>query len=445
MMSYRRFSAVVLSSIALAGCTPTKPIDPPKSNYSDMGPKEVPDFLKKTIWEQVDLANASPYRVAGFGLVVNLDGTGDTRAPNTVRKFMIHQMEKRGFGSSMSGMSTLTPEQVLADPDKRTAIVRVEGFIPPGAHKGQRFDVRVMALENSNTSSLHRGELYETDLGPRGDDQFIPESGIVNPMAVVKSGPIAINPAYALDNEKPSLNQQLSMKYGLVMNQGVVLDERPLILKLRQPERRLAKMIEARINERFQDANNERYGPDLTDDPSVQYKTTSGSKVAVAKDEGSVELYVPYKYGEDWERFIGVVMHLYFSSNADYGVLQARRWRTWRRKTAKRRRCWTSATAGKRSAKRPSRRSRRCTRAMSRRSPSRPPGRGRSSVTSRRRKRSPGSPGRRTTRSRSARSTCWARYPRRPACGGRCGIFWKATSCSSALPLTRRWSGCVTR
>jgi hypothetical protein len=307
-------SAVLLS--AVVGCGPTKPVEPPKPTYSDLGAKEVPDFLKYTVWQQTDLANSSPIRVSGYGLVVNLDGTGDTRAPNTIRDYMIKQMQKHGFGSSMTGLHTLAPEQVLNDSAKRTAIVRVDGFIPPGAHQGQPFDVQVSALENSNTTSLNHGELYETDLAPRGADPFNPGGGVINPWARVMSGPIAINPAYALDDTSPTRNQKLSMRYGVVMNRGVVAEERPIILKLRQPERRVARMIETRLNERFQDANDERFSA------VGGYK---GSRTAVAKDEGEVWLYVPRSYGTDWEHFVGVAMHTYFNGNADFASLQAKK------------------------------------------------------------------------------------------------------------------------
>lgn len=308
MKSYRRIAGVVLLSV-VAGCGPTKPVEPPKSTYSDLGSKEVAEFLAPTIWKQVDLANSSPLRVSGYGLVVNLDGTGDTSAPNPVREYMQKQMQKHGFGSSVAGLRMLGPEQVLNDTEKRTAIVRVDGFIPPGAHSGQLFDVQVSALENSNTTSLHHGELYETDLAPRGADPFNPGGGVINPWARVQAGSIAINPAYALGEGAKTQNQKLSMRYGVVMNRAIVAEERPLVLKLRQPERRMARMIESRVNERFQDAANERF---------------SGSKTAVAKDEGEIWLYVPRKYGQNWERFVGVVMHTYFNPNADYATLQAK-------------------------------------------------------------------------------------------------------------------------
>ena len=304
-----RPTVVALLAALAAGCTPTKPIEPPKPQYSDLGPKDVAGFLRNTVWQFVDLGNTTPLRVSGYGLVVNLDGTGDTRAPTAVRDFMLSQMQKHGFGSSAAGLRNLDAERVLNDPNHRTAIVRVDGYIAAGARQGQMFDARVSALENSNTTSLNRGILYETDLSPRGADPFSLSSSMINPWARVKSGQVVINPALAVSDEAPSGVDKLAVRSGLVMNRGVVAEDRPLILKLRQPERRLARRIEAALNERFQEANNERF---------------TGSKTANAKDEGEIWLYVPLSYGQDWERFAGVALHTDFNPNADYAAQQAR-------------------------------------------------------------------------------------------------------------------------
>ncbi|HEY0008504.1 MAG TPA: flagellar basal body P-ring protein FlgI [Tepidisphaeraceae bacterium] len=291
--------------LLLTGCT-QKPVAPPAPVQARLPQKEVPEFLKGSIWEQVDVANVEPMRVSGFGLVVNLSGTGDTRAPNPVREYMIKQMQKHGFGSSVQTSSTETgfeklgPEAVLNDKDRRVAVVRVDGFIPAGARKGQRFDVQVSALENSNTTSLHRGTLYETDLSPRGADPFNPGAGAINPWARV-NGPIFVSPEYALENNAQTTMQKLSLRYGLVMGRGTVMQDRPLVFKLRGPEKRMARAIEYRIDERFQDSN-----------------------VAAAKDEGEIWINVPPSFGDDWERFIGVVTHLYFNYSAEFAAIKAR-------------------------------------------------------------------------------------------------------------------------
>ena len=45
-----------------------------------------------------------------------------------------------------------------------TAVVVVEGLIPPGATEGTRFDLRVFAHPMTSTTSLEGGRLYTTCL-----------------------------------------------------------------------------------------------------------------------------------------------------------------------------------------------------------------------------------------------------------------------------------------
>lgn len=295
-----RWNFPVVAGLLLVGCAPKEP--PPPTPVPVIPAKQVPEYLKGTIWEQVDLAGIEPLRVSGFGLVVNLSGTGDTRAPNPVREYMIKQMQKHGFGNlNLPGFGSLTPEKVLNDPLNRTAIVRVDGFIPPGARKHQLFDVQVSALDNNNTTSLHRGILYTTDLSPRGADPFNPSAAGIATWARV-SGPIFVNPALALEEgTEVSTAQRLGLRTGVVMGRGINLEDRPLILKLRNPDRRIARLIEKRIQEKFQN-----------------------SRVASMQSEGDIFVYLPPQYKEDWERFAGVVTHLFLNPSNDFAVLKAR-------------------------------------------------------------------------------------------------------------------------
>jgi hypothetical protein len=300
-MLYRSILPVVVAGALLAGC---KPVEPPKPIAAPIiPPKEVSEELRGTVWEHIDVAGTEPLRVSGFGLVVNLSGTGDTRAPNQVREYMIKQMQKHGFGNlNLPGFGNLGPDKVLNDPLNRTAIVRVDGFVPPGARKNQLFDVQVTALENSNTTSLHRGILYTTDLSPRGADPFNPGAAGIATWARV-SGPVFVNPTFALDESTDvSAAQRLGLRTGVVMGRGLNLEDRPLVLKLRNPDRRIARLIEKRIQEKFQ-----------------------SSRVASMQSEGDIFVYMPISYGDDWERFVGVVTHLFLNPSHDFAVLKARK------------------------------------------------------------------------------------------------------------------------
>lgn len=310
MLSPRSLSiacAVLAGVVAAGGCS-TKAEKPKIAPVVRIPLREVPDYLKGSMLQQVDLASAEPARVSGFGLVVNLDGTGDTRVPNTVREYMLKQMTKHGFGSALQkGFEKIGPEWVLRDP--RVAIVRVDGFVPPGARQGSTFDVQVSALENSNTASLAGGTLYECDLSPRGGDPLSPGSSVSSEATV--SGPIFVNPAYALMRNPEAADAKLSLRYGVIMGRGVSALDRPLVLRLRQPERRLARMIEERINYRFQQV------ADMSNKGGK-----SGSSIAFAQSDEAVTIYVPRSYNGDWEHFFNIVSHLYFDASSDFAAFK---------------------------------------------------------------------------------------------------------------------------
>jgi hypothetical protein len=276
--------------------------------YQNLGPKKVPAYLKGSVYEMVELANQEPLNISAFGLVGQLRGTGDTKAPPAVRQWMMKEMVRRGFGSRTMGFENVPAGRVLASPD--FAIVRVDAALPPGARAGDRIDAYVSALAN-DTSSLAHGVLFETELR---DDGANPQA----PSATLQvwsrcGGPIAINPAYALDapaNPGPSV--KASLRRGVVMNNGVVYQDRPLWLMLRQPQYSVSRAIERRINDRFQQ---------YADHPRKDGQP--GNLVAMAFDEGIVQFFVPKAFGGDWEHFAGVVTHLYINPSSSFAATKA--------------------------------------------------------------------------------------------------------------------------
>lgn len=297
--------AVALST--LNGCA----TDPPKKiavRYPTLPKKQVPAYLRDTILEYTDLSGVDPTPVSGYGLVANLNGTGGSRAPTAVRDYIIKEMSRHGFGSVVTGLAA--PEDVLAN--KSFAIVRIDGYIPPGARAGTSwsnwFDVRVSALPESDTTSLAHGDLYQADLKFNGANPVDPGSGHVTVMAQAE-GPIFINPAYALDASIQTPAAKFSRRNGVVLGGARVLEDRPLILRLRSPERRMARVIERRINEQFQNV--------VDDDLQIK-------GVAAAQDEGLIYVYIPKVYSNDWEHFAGLLKHLYLRGAApDYAAIKA--------------------------------------------------------------------------------------------------------------------------
>ena len=304
----RIFGCVLLSAIgAMVGCGPEKPA-PVVNKYPTLPLKAVPDYLADTILQYTDMTGTEPYPVSGFGLVANLNGTGGSHAPTAVRDYIIKEIGRHRFDTYLGGGTE--PDDVLNS--KRFAIVRVDGFIPPGARAGGDwwtwFDVRVSALPGGDAVSLSDGELYECDLKVGGANPLDPGSGNVALMGQAK-GPVFINPAYALDDSTDTPAARSSRRSGVVLGGARALDDRPLILRLRAPERRMARAIESRIIEQFQ---------------SVIDDDLRNKKVASAQDEGMVYVYVPRAYGGDWSHFANLVKHLYMrGASPEFAALKA--------------------------------------------------------------------------------------------------------------------------
>jgi hypothetical protein len=289
--------AAVLTVGGLSGCSRTAPPPEVVERYESLPLREVPDYLKGTLLEQVDLANMAPLHVQGYGLVVNLNNTGDTTAPIAVRQFIYDEMVRSGIGSVNGPYPDLQPQQVLED--DRVAIVQVDGFIPAGSKDGDRFDVQVSALPGNETSSLAAGRLWTTTLRDANRvTQFNPGEN-VNILAK-GHGSVFVNPAYAAGGVPDNAAERVSLRNGVVLNGGEVEIDRPIYLKLRQPRRSTARFIEQRIKRKFQDFD-----------------------LAAAQDEAVVFVQVPEEWPSDLEHFANLVLHLYGTADESFAAVKA--------------------------------------------------------------------------------------------------------------------------
>ncbi len=214
----------------LCGCT-----DPPPkvtARYPSLPLREVPDYLRDTVLQYTDLAGTEPFPISGYGLVVHLHGTGGSRVPTPVRAFMVKELARHDFGSIATNWQS--PDEVLNSKD--VAIVRVDGLIPPGARSGTDwstwFDARVSIPPESDATSLAHGDLYQTDMKINGANPAEPGGGMVAVKAQA-AGSVFINPAYAVDSSIDSAEARQSRKSGLVLAGARVMEDRPLLLRLR--------------------------------------------------------------------------------------------------------------------------------------------------------------------------------------------------------------------
>jgi hypothetical protein len=298
---------VGMGVVGSVGCSRTVEAEPPPPRYQARPAKtDLPEHLRGTIFELVDVGGVRPVSAAGYGLVVNLDNTGrDDGIPTTVRESVLRTAQVRGVSdsSALNPLADLSPASLLGDP--RTAVVRVEAIIPPAASAGDRVDVVVRALPSNTTPSLARGFLWQTDIfSGRVDAQNPGEQ--VNRIGAAR-GALMVNPGFALLDpaeirDDPAATA--SLRTGVIPGGAIVQQTRHFTLRLRNPSRRDARLLQRRINLHF------------------------GSPVAEARDEAIIRVRPPVRghyAGVEWRHFLSVTLGLYLRADNQFGVAQAER------------------------------------------------------------------------------------------------------------------------
>jgi hypothetical protein len=271
-----------------------------------------PADRKGTVGELAIVSGTEPILVQGYSIVTGLKGTGGTVLPQSLREDMIKELARHGIRE---------PEKVLSDPDN--AVVNVVGLIPPGAAKGERFDVALAPAPGTDTASLEGGYLLQTDLVSPEDRRGTSYNGAV--LAEGK-GPVFVSP-FLLPSDKPTavpagglrpisraetadnvpsgagsaaaptpapaagLGTKGDPRLGRVLGGGRNSAARTLVLQLIDPSARAADQIIRQVNARFPDAAKGRL------DPSV------------------ITLRIPNSYTHDKIRFVYVVGSIYLSDN----------------------------------------------------------------------------------------------------------------------------------
>ncbi|MEE2681246.1 MAG: flagellar basal body P-ring protein FlgI [Planctomycetota bacterium] len=257
---------------------------------------EVDPIMRNTVASEGILTGYQPTVVHGYGLVVGLKQTGSRLVPAEVRSMMVEEMALRGIGDPRSGWDHLTPDSMLDSED--TAVVVVEGVIPPGAPKGSSFDIRVFALPGSTTSSLEGGRLYTTDLrpGPLA-------TGSKQAFALAKgSGPIFINPFVEPGTSQRSSINSLS---GRILNGGTTTKDMPIKLRMATSSHARTATVEKAINSNF------------PREPGQKEKTARG------ESGDSIWISVPPSYSENTEEFVQLLKHTSLNVGAPEATAQA--------------------------------------------------------------------------------------------------------------------------
>ncbi|MHC4218698.1 MAG: flagellar basal body P-ring protein FlgI, partial [Planctomycetota bacterium] len=283
--------AVCLAPVAVVACTGIERTPrPPRTARADMADEiDVPLIMRGSIASEAIVEGFQPVIAHGYGLVVGLDGTGSSDVPPDVRAHMVAMASRRGIGSERSGWGHMSPEALLDSPD--TAVVVVEGVIPPAAPEGIRFDVRVFAHPTSATTSLEGGRLYTTELLPaaRPDtgQRMLPPTGSRTPAPLAEAkGALFINP-FA---EPGAVGRDtIDRRTGWILNGGKVGRDMPMKLRLITPSHGRALAIQAAINTRF------------VQEPDQRNPTARG------ESDEAIQITVPPSYYDDTAKFVELV------------------------------------------------------------------------------------------------------------------------------------------
>jgi flagellar P-ring protein precursor FlgI len=204
----------------------------------------------------------------GYGLVVGLNGTGDNlKNSGFTEKGLIDFLEKLGINTRGANLKT-----------KNVAAVTVTASLPPFARSGSRISVDVSTI--GDAKSLKGGLLLATPLlGADGE------------VYAVAQGPLSIGSKPGDDDGK---SETTSPTLGFVSG-GAIIE--------REIDFDLSSM--AKINLALKD-------PDITTARSVEVliNNTMRSKIARAKDPGTVELTIPAKYKGDTMALLGEIENI---------------------------------------------------------------------------------------------------------------------------------------
>ena len=220
--------------------------------------------LGATIGSMAQVVIPELIAVEGYGLVGGLKGTGSSECPPKIRAYLKQYI------------LTKLPERNLDIEEfinsSNTAVVLVEGIMPPAALKDQCFDIKVVALPGTQTTSLEDGWLYGCELQLRGT------FGIDTKIIANAEGPIFID---KIENSQPNT------RTGYILAGGRNIEEIQINLLFRRDDYSLTSRIRNLINEHF------------------------GYGTARAISPNRIELKVPDKYKGQQQRFASVVKAMY--------------------------------------------------------------------------------------------------------------------------------------
>ncbi len=219
--------------------------------------------------------------VDGVALIVGLPNTGSDPPPTGPREMLLAEMQRQEVDK---------PNSILASPT--TALVNIRGVIPPGAKKGDRFDIEIVAPKDSGTTNLAGGWLMEARLR-----EYAAVNGRVAEGHILALAQGDLLTEAALDEAV----DDVSRIRGVVLGGGVALKARGFGLIVKD------EFASVKTSSRIGEAINARFNV---------YRRGQRKGVANPQRDNYVELIVHPRYEDNIVRYVRVIQNIAVRENA---------------------------------------------------------------------------------------------------------------------------------
>lgn len=226
--------------------------------------------LGTTIGSLATVYSTELVTVEGYGIVGGLKGTGSSECPSALNAYF-----KRYILKELPD-HRIDVDKLIESPN--TAVVYVVGKVPSLETRERRFDVAVMALAGTQTTSLDGGWLYGTELRVTG------KMGIGTGAVGNVAGPVFTD---RIGDVK------MSRKMGYVLGGAEVFNGHRISLVFHKAVFEVTGRVSNRINERF------------------------GFGTAKPVTPARIELTVPNRYAGQVQRFVSLVQATYMAENPE--------------------------------------------------------------------------------------------------------------------------------
>ena len=195
----------------------------------------VPTVQVRPLHQLVHVEGIRDNQLVGYGLVVGLNGTGDSTQVKFAGQSVANMLQQFGIKLPENGSTKL----------KNVATVMLSAVFPPGYRKGQTIDVTVSSL--GDAKSLRGGMLL-----------MAPLRGVDNEIYAIAQGQLVVGGLSVAGNSGSSVTVNTPTG-GRVPNGATVEREIPsdfesgetILLSLRQPSFRTARNIVQSINQQY--------------------------------------------------------------------------------------------------------------------------------------------------------------------------------------------------